>query len=55
MAAPRLGYVFVARGALTVNGHALEEGDAAALDGEHAIELSGGRGAEALVFDLAPA
>ncbi|WP_088281714.1 pirin family protein [Ideonella sp. A 288] len=50
----RLGYVFLARGMLTVNGRALSEGDAAAFDGEPAIELSGGQGAEVLVFELAP-
>ncbi|MCW5639326.1 MAG: pirin family protein [Rubrivivax sp.] len=49
----RLAYVHVARGALRVNGHALEAGDAARLDGETQLHLDGGRDAEVLVFDLA--
>ena len=48
----RLAYVHVARGDIVVNGHALNAGDAALLDGEPQLELSGGRGAEVLVFDL---
>jgi redox-sensitive bicupin YhaK (pirin superfamily) len=50
----RLGYVHVARGALQVNGQALAAGDAALLQGEPRVELSQGRQAEVLVFDLAP-
>ncbi len=49
----RLGYVFVARGRLRVNGHSLAAGDAARLDGESALVLDGGEAAEVLVFDLA--
>jgi redox-sensitive bicupin YhaK (pirin superfamily) len=49
----RLGYVYVARGEIRVNGERLEVGDAAALDGEPQIELTEGKGAEVLVFDLA--
>ncbi|HOW46083.1 MAG TPA: pirin family protein [Rubrivivax sp.] len=49
----RLAYVHVARGALRVNGHVLEAGDAARLDGETQLHLDGGRDAEVLVFDLA--
>ena len=45
------GYVHVARGKITVNGHALEAGDALKTDGG-AIELKDGKGAEVLVFDL---
>jgi len=52
--AGRLGYVHLARGALQVNGQALEAGDAALLQGESRIELAQGRDAEVLVFDLAP-
>jgi redox-sensitive bicupin YhaK (pirin superfamily) len=52
--AGRLGYVHVARGALQVNGQALDAGDAALLQGEPHIELAQGRQAEVLVFDLAP-
>lgn len=49
----RLAYVQVARGAIHVNGQALQAGDAAQIDGESRIELTDGRGAEVLVFDLA--
>ncbi|HWH73065.1 MAG TPA: pirin family protein [Methylibium sp.] len=49
----RLAYVHVARGAVTVNGQALQAGDAAKLDGETRLELGEGRDAEVLVFDLA--
>ncbi|MBN8508120.1 MAG: quercetin 2,3-dioxygenase, partial [Burkholderiales bacterium] len=49
----RLAYVHVARGRLHVNGHALEAGDAAKLDGESRLQLDHGEQAEVLVFDLA--
>jgi quercetin 2,3-dioxygenase len=49
----RLAYVHLARGHLTVNGHALVAGDAAKLDGEAVLRLADGQGAEVLVFDLA--
>lgn len=49
----RLSYVFVVRGQLHVNGHALKAGDAATLDGEPLLHLAQGQGAEVLVFDLA--
>jgi len=49
----RLAYVHVARGEIAVNGTHLSAGDAALLDGEAQLELSQGRGAEVLVFDLA--
>jgi len=49
----RLAYLHVARGDIVVNGNALSAGDAALLDGEQRLELSNGRGAEVLVFDLA--
>jgi len=52
--AQRLAYVFVARGAISVNGQALATGDAVALRGESRLSLSQGRAAEVLVFDLAP-
>jgi quercetin 2,3-dioxygenase len=45
------GYVHVARGRITVNGHLLEAGDALKTDGG-AIELKDGKDAEVLVFDL---
>jgi redox-sensitive bicupin YhaK (pirin superfamily) len=49
----RLGYVYVARGDVQVNGQTLTAGDAALLRDEPHVELSQGRGAEVLVFDLA--
>ena len=49
----RLAYVHLARGRLQVNGHALQAGDAALLDGETQLRLDGGQDAEVLVFDLA--
>ncbi|MFO1267286.1 MAG: pirin family protein [Rubrivivax sp.] len=49
----RLAYVHLVRGKLTVNGRALEGGDALTLDGESQLVLEGGSGAEVLVFDLA--
>ena len=52
--ATRKGYVHVVRGEIEVNGQKLVAGDAAMLQGESRVELSGGRAAEVLVFDLAP-
>lgn len=49
----RLAYVHVARGEIDLNGQRLVAGDAATLDGEAQLELSHGRNAEVLVFDLA--
>jgi redox-sensitive bicupin YhaK (pirin superfamily) len=49
----RLGYVYAARGDVQVNGQVLSAGDAALLRDEPQIELSQGRGAEVLVFELA--
>ncbi len=48
----RLGYVHVARGEVTVNGHALATGDALLYEGEPLITVGTGRSAEVLVFDL---
>jgi redox-sensitive bicupin YhaK (pirin superfamily) len=45
------GYVHVARGRITVNGHALEAGDALKT-GDGVLELEQGANAEVLVFDL---
>lgn len=53
LAAGRLGYVFLVRGELTVNGQALSAGDALALRDEAGVVLEGGHDAEVLVFDLA--
>jgi hypothetical protein len=50
----RLGYVHVVRGRVSVNGQPLQAGDAAKLQGEPRLALSGGQAAEVLVFDLAP-
>ena len=49
----RKAYVHLVRGQLQVNGHALQAGDALALQDEGAISLAGGESAEVLVFDLA--
>jgi hypothetical protein len=49
----RHAWVHVARGAASVNGKALGEGDGAALSGEDGITLAGNQAAEVLVFDLA--
>ena len=49
----RRTWVHLARGALTVNGHALQAGDALGLVDEAALTLSEGQTAEVLVFDLA--
>jgi redox-sensitive bicupin YhaK (pirin superfamily) len=50
----RKAYVHLVRGHLVVNGQALAGGDAALLEGEPQVHLSGGVQAEVLVFDLAP-
>ena len=49
----RRTWVHLARGSLVVNGHALQAGDGMGLLGEAQLSLSGGQGAEVLVFDLA--
>ncbi len=49
----RKAYVQVARGAITVQGQRLEQGDALKLQGESVLKLEAGEGAEVLVFDLA--
>ncbi len=49
----RHAYVQVARGAVTLNGEALETGDGAAISEEQSVELVGVQDAEVLVFDLA--
>ncbi|MBO4121237.1 pirin family protein [Cupriavidus gilardii] len=52
LAPGRRAYVHVARGAVAVNGQALEAGDAAKLEGVDAVSLAQGDAAEVLVFDL---
>ncbi len=47
----RKGYVHVARGKATVNGHELCAGDALKTDASR-IDVSRGQGAEVLLFDL---
>ena len=49
----RKTWVQLLRGQLTVNGQTLTAGDAAALEFESQLQLSGGQDAEVLVFDLA--
>ncbi len=49
----RKGYVHLVRGQLQVNGQLLQAGDAALIEGEGQLKLSGGKDAEVLVFDLA--
>jgi hypothetical protein len=53
LARGRHAWVHVARGAVTLNGEALGEGDGAALSGEPGVRLSGRGDAEVLIFDLA--
>ena len=48
----RLTYVHLVRGEASVNGQALQAGDAATLDGETRLAIEHGRGAEVIVFDL---
>ena len=48
----RKSYVHLVQGALAVNGQMLAAGDAAMLAGESQLELSAGKDAEVLVFDL---
>jgi redox-sensitive bicupin YhaK (pirin superfamily) len=49
----RKAYVHLIRGELQVNGQMLTGGDAAMISGENRLELSQGKQAEVLVFDLA--
>lgn len=46
-------YVHIARGRLTVNGNALEAGDALMASEADAVSIDSGENAEVLVFDLA--
>ena len=48
----RRAYLHVARGGITVNGVALQVGDAVKAVAESKLELSAGRHAEVLLFDL---
>ena len=49
----RHAYVQVARGSVGLNGAKLDEGDGAAISEEKAVELTGVKDAEVLLFDLA--
>ena len=53
--ADRHAWVQVVRGEVTVNGHALSEGDGAAISGEREVTVTarGPEGGELLLFDLA--
>jgi redox-sensitive bicupin YhaK (pirin superfamily) len=46
-------WVQVARGGATLNGHALQQGDGAAVRGEDALRIAANDQAEVLVFDMA--
>jgi redox-sensitive bicupin YhaK (pirin superfamily) len=48
----RKAYVHLIKGTLLVNGRALSSGDAVMIASESQIEISHGKEAEALVFDL---
>lgn len=48
----RAAWIQVSKGSLSLDGRALRSGDGAAVTKEAAIELSGEKGAEALLFDL---
>jgi hypothetical protein len=50
----RYAYVHIVRGALTVNGAVLNEGDGVRIRNEGLITLQQGQNAEVLVFDLRP-
>jgi len=52
LAPGRHAWVQVARGALSLGGQRLGEGDGAAVSDESTLKLVGGKDAEALVFDL---
>ncbi len=52
LASGRKAYVHVVRGSISANGQALTTGDAAKIDGENLIDLSGAKDAEVLLFDL---
>ena len=51
--AGRAAWLQVMRGSITLNGHTLAAGDAAAVEGESALALRASEATEALLFDLA--
>ncbi|MBC8057083.1 MAG: quercetin 2,3-dioxygenase, partial [Rhizobiales bacterium] len=50
----RHAFVHVARGTVSVNGVALQDGDGARAREEPRLIVSDGKGAEVLIFDLRP-
>ncbi len=52
LAPGRRAYVHVARGEVTANGQRLAAGDALRIEGDAAVRLDTGNGAEVLLFDL---
>jgi len=52
-ASGRSGWLQVARGAVTLNGKQLNQGDGAAITEEQKVAIKGREGAEVLLFDLA--
>jgi redox-sensitive bicupin YhaK (pirin superfamily) len=52
LASGRHAWVHVAEGEVTLNGQTLTGGDAVAVTGESALELTGTKAAQVLVFDL---
>jgi redox-sensitive bicupin YhaK (pirin superfamily) len=52
LAPGRRAFVHVARGAVTVNGEALETGDALKVTDSRTLTVEQGQSAEVLVFDL---
>ncbi len=52
LAPGRRAYVHVARGAVQVNGHRLDTGDAARIEHADRVQLDHGEASEVLVFDL---
>jgi hypothetical protein len=53
LAPGRYAYIHVVRGAVSVNGRPLADGDGARVRGERRLMFENGRDAEILVFDLA--
>ena len=49
----RKAYVHLVRGSLSLNGQALQAGDAVKIQGESSLSLNAANDAEVLVFDLA--
>ena len=52
IASNRNAWVQLARGAATLNGHPMKEGDGAALDGEDTVQITAQADSEVLLFDL---